>query len=131
MNFCKQTLNWVDFSTRNHYLMDIDFSDADLHYSSFKGLFLNNLKFIDSRLPHTNFQNTHLIGVDFTSADVFNANFSGARLINSDLSKVKNLEQNQLSEAQICQTALPSSLTINSDRDCSDHDVQGIIRSFE
>jgi len=91
-----------------------DFSNSDLSYAEFS----------DNDLRWANFSNTNLNFTDFCRSDVNSAVFKDADLRGANLSEVKNLTKQQLSEAVTDQTTkLPENITLNEVRKAQKDDV--------
>jgi uncharacterized protein YjbI with pentapeptide repeats len=100
-----------------------EFDHSVMTYANLSGIKLNeasmrNVQLVKANLDganlvDVNFENANLTKAVFGQADVKNASFEFARLSGADLSKVKNLKQEQLDDA--CgddNTALPPKLTL-------------------
>lgn len=102
---------------------------------------LSNAKLINTDLSSVNFYNTNLDGANLSGADLTGArhldfaylssvNLSGVDLSNVDLSGVKfsgadlsdayNLTPDQLKDAKLCRTILPTGIGIDPNRDCKE-----------
>lgn len=141
MNFCKEVLSNVNFSDRNEFLENVNFSRANMSDALFVDLSLSNINFFASILNGADFREATLIDTRLNRASLDFADFRGAALIgvfvsektsfqdtffdentvfiNSDLSKT-HLEYDQIHQVKICKTQLPENLQrrIHPKRDC-------------
>ena len=92
------------------YLVQADFSQADLTNVIFTKSYLNGARFVGADLSGADFTGSELESADFSGADLTNTVFFEAYLLHARLS-VK-----QLSAVKLCQTTLPNARI--SHRDC-------------
>jgi uncharacterized protein YjbI with pentapeptide repeats len=104
--FCNANLSRTNLSKA--WLKDADFSGANLYGADLNGANLNR----------TNFSGGCLEAVDFNGTDLSHANFSNTDLNRADLSRAKNLTEEQLKTSRLCKTKLPKGINLDSDRDC-------------
>ncbi|MBW4540688.1 MAG: pentapeptide repeat-containing protein [Myxacorys chilensis ATA2-1-KO14] len=98
----KASLKNVNLSEANlseAYLSDADLTKANLSKANLKGAILFQ----------TNFSNANLSGADLSKANLNRAILSGAQIT-----------ERELSQAKLCDTRLPSNITIDHDRDCKE-----------
>ena len=93
------------------YLVQADFSQADLTNVIFAQSFLNGARFVRADLSGADFTGSELELADFSGADLTNAVFFEAYLLHARLSL------KQLRTVKLCQTTLPNASI--SHRDCN------------
>jgi len=113
-------------------LRDTDLSDADLSSADLSNANLFNTNFHSADLPfiklygadlsNANLRSANLRGADLRSANLRGAVLSSANFSYANLAGVENLTDTQLKATQLCQTKLPESSKLNSNRDCKDFD---------
>ncbi|MDT9197607.1 pentapeptide repeat-containing protein [Limnospira sp. PMC 1042.18] len=149
-NLCNQALGNINFSDVNlsqanfsgSSLTGANFRDSELKDTNFKKAFLLGANFQRAYLSHANFQEADLTNTDFSEAtleyanlqgaDLRNANLVGANffetnlintvLLNANLENALSLEVEQIRQAKLCRTTLPSyidSQSVDPNKDCS------------
>ncbi len=98
---------------RGVYLGGIDLSDADL-----SGTDLSQARFGGATLIRVKLIRVKLIGADFFFTDLEGVDFSNADLSEADFT-YSNVTVEQLVKAKLCNTTLPSNMSLNPDRDCN------------
>jgi len=98
---------------------------TDLTYTNLSNANLSDANLNDAHLSSTNLDSASLvkaslIRADLDSASLANADLREANMYEADLSNVLGVTREQLSEAHLCKTKLPTiiDLNIDPDRDC-------------
>ena len=101
-----------------------------MRYANFNGVDLRN----------ANLSGADLSGADLSGADLSGADLSGTIIFYTDLSRTKNLTQQQLEGDKpplICDSLFPEDIEINTDKNCDTlfwsllHKYRFIFNSFE
>lgn len=104
VDFSRANLQESFFS--NIYLVNINFSCANLEWTGFYG-FLINCNFSNANLRKADLRGANLTGVDLTSADLSGTDLRGAKLIGTNLRNA-NLTGIKTTEKTIfCNTTMP------------------------
>jgi len=107
--------------------------DLDLSRSSWKGSNLrgSNLSKVNlfgadlskADLSYVNFNEANLSEANLSEANLKGAELVGAELAKTDLTGLKNYTVEQLSEAKLCQTKMPEGCDLDSNKDCTEVDL--------
>ncbi|UWX55261.1 pentapeptide repeat-containing protein [Maribacter litopenaei] len=104
----------MKFEDCNDFLMDFNFLDCTLNYSSFYGLELKRLRLVDSRLLGADFTDCNLTQAEFIRCNLENAIFENTNLSQADFSTSLNIildpERNDLYHCQFSLENLPGLL---------------------
>lgn len=106
VNFSGADLSGADLSGADPDL-------ADLSYANLSGAIL-----VKTRLRRTDLRFANFSNADLSDAEIDDADLSDAILDNTNIAKVKNWTEQQLSLAKLCKTKLPEGCNLNPDRDC-------------
>ncbi|MBS0015546.1 MAG: pentapeptide repeat-containing protein [Arthrospira sp. SH-MAG29] len=148
-NLCNQALGQIDFSKvnlaqanfrdsrltganfRQSELKETDFTKAFLVGADFQGAYLSNANFQRANLTNTDFSKANLQYANLQGADLRNANLVGANffetdlmnafLQDADLENALSLQVEQIRQAKLCRTKLPSyidSQSVDPNKDC-------------
>lgn len=152
LNLCYENLSGINLSAnRVNVIANVNFSTADLSGADLNNSFIKDVNFKDTILVFANFQSSTLVRVDLRTPYIQGLNLKGAKLIapklqgtsfrginlkntifiKSDLSKVRDMTEYQLSQSKFCGSILPSSVSIPLDRDCSDPEVTKIVKMLK
>jgi uncharacterized protein YjbI with pentapeptide repeats len=96
----------------------LTFRESNLKSARFWYTKLENAGFYDSNLSHTSFYKADLQHVSFDGSNLDSTSFKGSNLRKADLSKASNLTEEQINEATLCETKLPSEIKLDPNRDC-------------
>ena len=88
--FTDQNLSNASF--QGAYLVNADFSRANLQGANFDGAYANGTIFIDAQLDNVSFRGTELELANFSNASMKNVTFDGAYLVHAKLSSKQVLE---------------------------------------
>jgi uncharacterized protein YjbI with pentapeptide repeats len=156
-NLCREVLHNINLSHfkfqnsnfQNSSFISAKFRHADLSDSQFQGANLANAEFNHATLiraefgcfdndcsnrtilEEANFQDAIMINANLENAFLLNANFNKTTLYGANLSRVQELESEQMQNAKLCQTILPDNMTpsVDPDRDCTP-DARSLIISY-
>ena len=118
---------------KNANLSSANLSGANLSNADLKNANLSSANLSSAILEDANLTTANLTGVNLTDAEVRNADFKNVNLENANLENVslsgvnlsgvnlsgaRGLTRDQLAQAKLCRTTLPSGTTQNPDRDC-------------
>jgi uncharacterized protein YjbI with pentapeptide repeats len=143
INLCGKQLPGIDLSGSHVNLWKADFSDSYLTGAILKYTNLNEADFENAKLLRADLQKTLLISANLQSANLLgsdlsdaifinvktrntsfkNADMTNTVIINTDLSNARDLTFEQVSQAKICESKLPSNIQIKSNKNCSDPEV--------
>lgn len=124
-NFSNSKLEGINLELAN--LENANFEKAILKRANLAGSYLNSVKASYADLSDSNLSNTYLAGANFESANLKNADLSNAYLAQANFDKANfhganlsnaHFEEDSLKKAIFCNTELPDTITIQSDRDC-------------
>ena len=92
------------------YLAEIELPQARLRNANFRGAFLRG----------ANLQNALLRDADFRGAYFIGTNLQGATLWGADFRGAKSLKTEQITQAKLCFTKLPTDIDLPPNRDCAE-----------
>jgi uncharacterized protein YjbI with pentapeptide repeats len=95
-----------------------DLTGAELIVATLCYADLEAANLINADLFGANLINANLSRADLSGARLLSANLSGAILGYADLSKANYLREEQLQNAQLCNTKLPEGIDLDGNRDC-------------
>ncbi|MBD2120190.1 pentapeptide repeat-containing protein [Trichocoleus sp. FACHB-262] len=104
-------------------LAEANLSKANLQDVILVGANLTKADLAEADLSKANLQDVILVGANLTKANLSKANLQdvilvGANLTKADLDGARNYTEKELSKAKLCNTKLPSGVSLNPDRDC-------------
>ena len=112
----KDNLESIDLCNDN--LSKLDLSGATLVDAKFRSAQLAGTKFKGSTLALADFSDANLSNADFSEAILAEASFQNSTLYNTDFMSAKQVKDSQLTKGKLCNTKLPKTSSLNSDRDC-------------
>lgn len=99
-------LSWTNLSDAK--LSDANLENAILNFANLGGVELENANLKGALFQQNNLEDAFLGG----------ANLKGALLLDLNLENTSGISQEQLSQARLCKTILPSHITLDPNRDC-------------
>jgi uncharacterized protein YjbI with pentapeptide repeats len=131
-------VNLSDATLINVNLKEANLRGATLIGTDIRGANLSNANLSNANLSHANLIGADLSGVNLSHADLSNANLSHANLSDANLShanlshaylsdahlsRAKNLTDEQLTPAKLCNTELSEGSKLDPNRDCQEFGI--------
>jgi len=112
----KNNLEEINLCKEN--LAEMNFQDSTLFKANFQWSYLKNVNFQEAYLRDANFQEAYLDSADFSNANLEGVNFKGSILHNANLEEARNISENQIRVAKLCNTRLPRDFNLDFNQDC-------------
>ena len=121
-------LSWTDLQGANlsganlneTILYRANLQKAVLERANLQGANLRSADLQRAVLRWANLEGTNLEGANLQKASFHGANLKNTSLIDADLQGAQQLTQDQLSQAKLCRTTLPDTLSSLANRDCEE-----------
>jgi hypothetical protein len=97
-------------------LINTDLSSVNFYNTNLDGANLSGADLTGAR--HLDF--AYLSSVNLSGVDLSNVDLSGVKFSGADLSDAYNLTPDQLKDAKLCRTILPTGIGIDPNRDCKE-----------
>ena len=105
------------------FLFYANLEEAFLYDANLAGASLSRANLARANLGKANLAGASLGGANLEGAFLKEANLAGVNFVYANLSEVSNLTTEQLSQAKLCNTQLPSDINLPPDRDCEELDI--------
>ncbi|ULB48109.1 pentapeptide repeat-containing protein, partial [Limnospira fusiformis KN01] len=119
-NFRQSILKETDF--KKAFLLGADFQRAYLSNANFQEADLTNTDFSEANLQYANLQGADLRNANLVGANFFETNLINTVLLDANLENALSLQVEQIRQAKLCRTTLPSYIdiqSVNPNKDCS------------
>lgn len=119
-NFRQSILKETDF--KKAFLLGADFQRAYLSNANFQEANLTNTDFSEANLQYANLQGADLRNANLVGANFFETNLINTVLLDANLENALSLQVEQIRQAKLCRTTLPSYIdiqSVNPNKDCS------------
>jgi BTB/POZ domain-containing protein KCTD9 len=120
-NFIGATLNNANLSETNLTSSKLDYAklnSANLRFAILSQASLNHTELVNADFSGAKLNGANFFYADLTDADLSSAALDSSNLTDADLKGVKGLTVDQLRNAKLCRTILPSKLKSLENRDC-------------
>ena len=109
-----------DANLKGAHLGNANLKGANLRFAKLRGAGLGQVKLERANLSFANLKGANLSFANLEEADLRSTNLEGAILLNTNLKGMKNLDQDELTQAKLCCTCLSNEITLNPNRDCKE-----------